>query len=263
VRRFLTGVVGVPIILACLYFGGFFLVALVAVCSAMMIAELRRMFDLRILNLNFYVALFVAAFLIVGRFLFTPTQQLYVLVIVILVLLIVGVFCRKDTRIVDLAVDYISVFYIALMFSFLIDIRLAEDGLAAVVILFLIVWIYDTGAYFFGIRFGKHKMFPVLSPKKSWEGFGCGLATVLVVVLLVNLLMGYFRPWQEMVLLILITAITAQVGDLIESFLKRQAGVKDSGNFLPGHGGFLDRFDSFLCAAPIYFLTLQFLLWVM
>jgi phosphatidate cytidylyltransferase len=262
-RRFLTGVVGVPIVLACLYFGGFFLVGFVTVCSVMMIAELRRMFDLKIISASFWTVLLASAFLVGSRFAFSPSHQVVVLALVVLGILTVGVFCQKEARVVDLLVDYISVFYVALMFSFLIDIRHAEGGLAAVVFLFLIVWIYDTGAYFFGIRFGKHKMSPILSPKKSWEGFGLGLVTVLVVLSLVNFMIGYFISWPAMVILILITAVTAQVGDLIESFLKRQAGVKDSGNFLPGHGGFLDRFDSFLCAAPIYYLALNFLLQVM
>ncbi len=117
----------------------------------------------------------------------------------------------------------------------------------------LIVWLADTGAYFVGVRFGKHKMAPRISPGKSWEGFAGGLvATGLLAVAGIPLL---GLDWNQLPTLLLLTAIAALfsvAGDLFESLLKRHAGTKDSSHLIPGHGGVLDRVDSLLAALPIF-----------
>lgn len=123
--------------------------------------------------------------------------------------------------------------------------------------IYLLTWTFDTFAYLFGVKFGKHKIMPLISPKKSWEGFIGGLLSTIIasyIIYDVNFFEGI-----DLVSLIIITFIlpfTATLGDFIESHLKRQAGVKDSGNFIPGHGGMLDRIDSFMITIPvIYILT--------
>ncbi|MEN3185548.1 MAG: phosphatidate cytidylyltransferase [Atribacterota bacterium] len=119
----------------------------------------------------------------------------------------------------------------------------------------LLVWINDIFAYLIGVRWGQHKVAPTLSPQKSWEGLGGGvLATVLFSMLLGFLWFG-IPPWMGSIAGCSV-ALLAFVGDLFESALKRKAGVKDSGKFLPGHGGILDRFDSFFVVGPlVYFLS--------
>ncbi|MGC8958810.1 MAG: phosphatidate cytidylyltransferase [Chloroflexia bacterium] len=127
-----------------------------------------------------------------------------------------------------------------------------------IVALLALVWLCDTAAYFVGIRWGRHKMSPYLSPKKSWEGAAAGMlssiAAALGLVPLLGLPLSY--PWAA--LLGLLVGTLGQVGDLAESLLKRQAGVKDSGRLIPGHGGMLDRVDSLLFVVPAayYFLIL-------
>lgn len=123
--------------------------------------------------------------------------------------------------------------------------------------IYLLTWTFDTFAYLFGVKFGKHKIMPSISPKKSWEGFIGGLlATLIASYIIYNL---NFLEGIDLVSLIIIAFIlpfTATLGDFIESHLKRQAGVKDSGNFIPGHGGMLDRMDAFMITIPIiYILT--------
>ncbi len=116
-----------------------------------------------------------------------------------------------------------------------------------------IVWAADTGAYFVGVRFGKRKLAPRISPGKSWEGLYGGLATTLLLAILV--LPWFNLSWSVLPKLLLLTGVTALfsvAGDLFESLLKRHAGTKDSGDLIPGHGGLLDRLDSLLAALPVF-----------
>lgn len=123
---------------------------------------------------------------------------------------------------------------------------------------FLILWIYDSGAYIFGSMFGKHRMLERISPKKSWEGFVGGTLAGWLTAFLVS---ASFREFTlaQWLLIATIIIIFGTIGDLVESMLKRSTGVKDSGTLLPGHGGILDRFDAVFLAAPAVFLILQFL----
>jgi phosphatidate cytidylyltransferase len=112
-------------------------------------------------------------------------------------------------------------------------------------------WVGDSAAYYIGRSFGKHKLAPVVSPKKSWEG---AIASVLASVLFGVLYLGHFMsqlPWWQVTVMAVLGNVAGQFGDLAESAMKRGAGVKDSGNLLPGHGGMLDRVDSSLFALPV------------
>jgi phosphatidate cytidylyltransferase len=119
-----------------------------------------------------------------------------------------------------------------------------------VFLLMAIVWLGDTAAYYAGSRLGRHRMAPTISPKKSWEGAAAGfLVSVLAAAVWSVCRLGRLSP--GVLALAAVTAVAAQVGDLVESMIKRGAGVKDSGRLLPGHGGFLDRIDAMLFAAPV------------
>lgn len=132
---------------------------------------------------------------------------------------------------------------------------------AILLMYFCIIWANDVFAYLTGITIGKHKMAPRISPKKSWEGFAGGLVGAIAVGLLFARLLhaDSYLVWGG---LALVAALGGVAGDLFESWLKRRAGVKDSGNILPGHGGWLDRFDALLFSLPfsfIYLLLIQIL----
>jgi len=122
-----------------------------------------------------------------------------------------------------------------------------------VLMIFIFIWLNDSGAYLIGTWKGKHRLFVRISPLKSWEGFFGGL----VVVVITSSIFSYYNTdmkWYYWLVFGVITVISATFGDLIESLLKRTYGVKDSGSILPGHGGVLDRFDSAILAAPCIFI---------
>jgi phosphatidate cytidylyltransferase len=130
-----------------------------------------------------------------------------------------------------------------------------------VLFFFFFLWVSDTGQYFSGRLFGKRKLYESLSPKKTIEGFIGGLLLAGAFGFTAHLLQPLLFPnYFLSILLGIVLAAAGTAGDLIESSFKRAAGVKDSGNLIPGHGGVLDRFDSTLFAAPIYFIYLQFTL---
>ncbi len=122
--------------------------------------------------------------------------------------------------------------------------------------LLVIVWLGDTAAWAFGKAFGRHKLAPTVSPKKTWEGSAAGLAAgLLAMTVWSQLRLGEIRP--ELLAVAAATAVAAQLSDLVESVIKRGAGTKDSSNLLPGHGGFFDRLDAMLLATPVYVVGLQ------
>lgn len=124
--------------------------------------------------------------------------------------------------------------------------------------IFIFIWVNDTGAYLVGSRWGKRRLAPSISPKKSVEGSIGGLLLVLLSAVVLRLLLFPELSWLRMLLIAAVVAIFGTIGDLFESSLKRQAGVKDSGKLIPGHGGILDRIDSFLLAVPAVYLLLAF-----
>jgi phosphatidate cytidylyltransferase len=136
----------------------------------------------------------------------------------------------------------------------LVYVRQQEAGAWLVLLLMLIVAMADSGGYFAGKRFGKHKLASAVSPGKTWEGFAGGLIANCVLALMLSLTLEL--SLLLMLVLVVPTSLVSVLGDLLESMLKRQAGIKDSGTILPGHGGILDRVDGVTAAAPVFALAL-------
>jgi len=138
----------------------------------------------------------------------------------------------------------------------------AAHGPGRVLFLLVLIWAADSGAYFVGRRFGRHKLAPRVSPGKSWEGFVGGMSAAALVAVAGGRWLGLSgEAMLWFVPLCLAVAMFSVVGDLLESLFKRTAGVKDSGRFLPGHGGALDRIDSITAAAPAFYLGLSLIEW--
>ena len=125
-----------------------------------------------------------------------------------------------------------------------------------ILLMFILTWTFDTFAYLFGVRFGKTKIMPSVSPKKSWEGFAGGFIFTVIASFITT---HYFLEVDNSIALAmsLFLPFTATLGDFTESYFKRKAGVKDSGNFIPGHGGMLDRMDAFMITIPVLYIYLN------
>lgn len=139
------------------------------------------------------------------------------------------------------------------LLTFLIRLRALDHGVVMVLLALGISWAADTGAYFAGRAFGRTKLYPRVSPKKTWEGLAGGVAGSMVWVLLIESFALPGFHWLDVFVMGPLASLSGVLGDLTESMLKRSHGVKDSGNILPGHGGLLDRIDSVLFVAPVVF----------
>jgi phosphatidate cytidylyltransferase len=171
----------------------------------------------------------------------------------------------RDQAATDFAVTLGGIFYIGWIGGYLISLRSLPDGLWWVLVVLPAVWLADAGAYLIGSRFGRRRLSPRLSPKKTWEGYLGGIATsVLGGVLFAYLWhLGVASPpaitMARGALVGLVMGIFPTLGDLGESMVKRQVGVKDSGNLLPGHGGAFDRIDSWLWAGVLGYYLIYWL----
>jgi len=157
----------------------------------------------------------------------------------------------------ELCGRFLPVFYLGLLASFVIKLGLIpEIGGRLLIFVFMIVWAADTAAYFGGKAIGKHKLSPVFSPNKTWEGFYFGFVGAILAAIVAKSLFLEIG-WFKIILMAIAACFLGQIGDLFESAIKRHCLTKDSSGLLPGHGGILDRFDSFLFAAPtIYFIAI-------
>jgi phosphatidate cytidylyltransferase len=152
-------------------------------------------------------------------------------------------------------VTALSIIYPAMFFSTFVLTRELDDGKWLVLLIILSTFTVDTGAYFVGSRWGKHKLAPKISPNKTWEGVVGGFLGGVIAVLVLNILLSLkFEVWQ-LITLILLVPFVAQLGDLTESWMKRRMGLKDTSGLLPGHGGLLDRLDSIVFVSVLVYLV--------
>ena len=185
---------------------------------------------------------------------------------VLLAMLIRGM---DKTNVSSVAVTLFAALYAGWLASFVTRLRVLPEGAQWVFLLFALTWTYDTAAYFWGVSVGGPKLWPSVSPKKTWAGLWGGIGTTMIVLILLRQYLPSMTgphllpiPLEARALwwLVPVGCVMAQLGDLAESMLKRAAGVKDSGAFLPGHGGLLDKLDSFLFTGPLlYFLAVAVL----
>lgn len=160
---------------------------------------------------------------------------------------------KKDVKkpFTNIAYTYLGVLYVAVPFALLHKAVFIDGAYSYQIVLGLLflLWASDTGAYFAGTKFGRHKLFERVSPKKSWEGSIGGFLTAMVLALVMSRFYLDLRTWEWLALAAIIV-VSGTYGDLIESLFKRSIDIKDSGTSIPGHGGFLDRFDGLLLAVP-------------
>jgi phosphatidate cytidylyltransferase len=267
-KRVLTAVVLIPLVLLLIFKAPFGLITPVVA----LVAELALWEYLTIADANGAktpkIAAMVGVALVFFCVFYRPELLAQLLGAIALALLIVTAFRSPIKRVLpDAAYSMFGVLYVGLTLSTVPLISAQENGPSLLLFLFCIVWTGDIAALYVGRAIGKKKLAPAISPGKTWEGSIASVLGSVVIALLLVLLAGalarrnveaLFYPGSifRWLFLAILLNIAAQVGDLVESAMKRGAGVKDSGTLLPGHGGMLDRIDALLLAAPVLWYAL-------
>jgi len=207
--------------------------------------------------------LFGSSFLIAKGII--DAKYFLVAISLLLVIMAAELYRKKLKPLENIAVTFFSIFYISFPFlftTFLFFPSIFPNHSYApqiLIALFVLIWTHDSGAYLFGVSFGKHRLFERISPKKSWEGAVGGTLTSVAI----SFIIARYIPEIQLIHWIaisILTAISSTFGDLTESMFKRYFQVKDSGHLLPGHGGILDRFDSILFAIPVIVLYIKIII---
>ena len=259
--RLLSGIVLVIAALVLIITGGDVLLISTLIISYIGMFELYRIFHIEKEAVGIIGYLAATVYYCNLKFAFLPDTMVFVLGVLIL-MMFAYVFTYPKYKTEQVLAAFFGVFYVAVMLSYVYQTRMIEAGAYIVWLVFLCSWGCDTCAYCVGMLIGKHKMAPVLSPKKSVEG---GVGGVIGAALLGAIYALVISNWNGMsthtplmyALICAVGALISMVGDLAASAIKRNKEIKDYGTLIPGHGGILDRFDSVIFTAPfIYFLSM-------
>jgi len=257
IKRVLFGIFAIPTSLFVIYKGSYFLLFTLAFMVFVGTKEILNIFQKKQIYLPK-----ILYFLNLGVFFsFSLLQDHYWLLSIILVFVIIcGINLfqnRLDGAIIKISFSIFSSIYVGVFFACVYKIwQINSYYLGAV---FLMIWTTDSFAYFVGMSFGKKRGVIKASPKKSIEGFVGGFVFCFIMAFLLVKIFPDIFSFNIMIILAVLVGVFAQLGDLFESVFKRDAGVKDSGNIFPGHGGVLDRFDSLLLVGPIVYVVLKLL----
>lgn len=263
IQRTLTGILFVVVIAAAIWIHPLLFAGVFGIIVGCIIYEFYRMSEYegmiwqRQLGIFAGMYLFVASSLYAGAYVGSLIYLPYILML--LVLLVSGLYVRNVNPLTQWGGLLFGQVYCAGFLSFLCFIPYMQSVSyepLTVLMIFIFIWLNDTGAYLIGSWKGKHRLFERISPLKSWEGFFGGLTITLIAAII----FAHFFPvisWYYWLVFAVVTVIAATFGDLMESLIKRTYGVKDSGHLLPGHGGIFDRFDSTILASPAVYVLFR------
>lgn len=255
-QRVIAALVGAALIIfaACFsswaYFAVFFVICMFTLLEFYKLTGLDGMLPLKFWGTFTGMFFFTLTFLVEQQLL--PARYYFLVFPIAAGAFFIKLYRKSDAKpFTSIAYTFLGIFYVAVPFSLLHVVVYINDFYSYEIVLGLlfIIWASDTGAYFAGTKFGKTKLFERVSPKKSWEGSIGGTLTALLMAFAISFFYEDLQPWEWLVLA-LIAVVTATYGDLVESLFKRSIAIKDSGSSIPGHGGFLDRFDGLLLSVP-------------
>lgn len=266
-KRLLTSILLLPIFIVLILLGGIYLRVAIIILSLVGMNEIYIALSKENKNVHIIGYIFCVFYnLMIEEQL---TRGLYVTTsLFIVILLIFLVVNYEKVNIMDCAVTMFGFYYVSFLLSNIYLVReFPQYGLFFVWLIFICAWASDTGAYFVGVNLGKHKLIPSLSPKKTIEGTIGGIVSAGLIALLYGVVLWVFYGLTSnlvwfLAIIGVIGAILSQLGDLTASAIKRYTGIKDFGSVLPGHGGIIDRFDSVLFTAPVVYLTMRILLYM-
>lgn len=251
-KRVFSAVLGIPFILISVWYGG---VSLMLLTALIMLLGLSEMISLMLglgIKTKPFLVFFGGVILLLGAYINGVTYSINSLTILILIYFIFPLFYIEKISFINVSVMFFSTLYVG-MITYLYLLRNVDGGLKWLILLLLCTWVNDTMAYLGGKKFGKVPLAPKVSPGKTREGAFFGVIGSVFVAFLLPLVYPSMTYLVVLPLGILI-AVAGQFGDLVQSAIKREAGVKDTGNLIPGHGGILDRFDSMLFTAPTVYV---------
>lgn len=248
--RIITGIVGGAGFLLLLYLGSVWYTALVFFLATLAYFELIRMKRILITDMHGIAGLVFTWLLVLPGWAWTGGElRMDILFLFMLLLLCLTVASKNRIEYPDIAYVLLACLYVGFGFHYINETRIV-NGLTVTLAVLFSIWATDSGAYFVGKAIGKTKLWPAISPNKTVEGSFGGVALAVLVMMLFAVLTRSFTLPQAL-LLGLVISVSGQIGDLIESAIKRTFDVKDSGTLLPGHGGVLDRCDSWIIVFPV------------
>ena len=260
-KRVITSVIGLPILIAAVYFGGLTLCLAITALSLAGMTELFLAISKKILPIHI-AAYAGAVFYCLNLQNLTRPYLMVLLSALLMVVMLLLVVYHEKINVIDCAVTFFAFYYVAFMLSCIYFVRHNLYGMYFVWMIFICAWGSDTFAYITGRLVGRHRLSHSPSPRKTWEGVAGGVAGAAVIGLVYGLvvLKLYGSTEFSVPLFCFITgavgAVFSQFGDLAASAIKRYAQIKDFGKIIPGHGGVLDRFDSVLFTAPGVFIVM-------
>lgn len=259
--RTISGIILMILALFTFIAGGDILLALCFLISTIGLYELYRVMNFHNTILGFTGYLATIVYYAMIRFSYEEYLMMF-FVIILMIFLAIFVFGFTSITANQVFLAFFGLIYVVAMISYLYRVRMQIDGAYLIWLIILSSWGCDTFAYLVGMLIGKHKLAPVLSPKKSIEGsiggiFGAAILGIIFAFVFKDNLISVTNPVISIAIICAIGAVISQIGDLAASGIKRNFDIKDYGKLIPGHGGILDRFDSLIFTAPIiYFLTL-------
>lgn len=252
-QRIITAVVAGILFLVVAVYGGFPFTVLSVILAALGYLELLRMKKMKWISIPAAIGLFLVILIVTGMQIDSMSTMEW-FVASFFLLLAFTVFTKNVFHFDQTTFIIISALYVGLGFHYLIVVRSMNNGLAMMFFILSLIWATDTAAYFAGKAFGKRKLWPQISPKKTVEGAIGGMINAVIIAIIYHWLFSVYGSFGKVMIAALIISVFAQIGDLVESALKRHYGAKDSGTILPGHGGILDRCDSWLFVLPVLHL---------